>query len=80
METFLFYIIEIKVHSLKGSPERGCTIDPALQGESSPSTIESSPNTIESFQSTMKSSQSRREDGIGENTRKKSDYACFGSW
>ena len=48
--------------------------------ESSPNTIESSPNTIESFQSTMKSSQSRIEDGTGKNRRKRSDYACFGSW
>ena len=50
--------------------------------ESSPSTIQSSQTTmkssqttLESSQTTMESSQSRRADGIGQNRRKKSDYA-----
>ena len=48
--------------------------------QSSPSTIQSSQTTMESSQTTMESSQSRGEDGIGQNRRKKSDYAWIGSW
>ena len=48
--------------------------------KSSQTTMESSQTTMESSQTTMESSQSRREDGIGQNRRKKSDYAWIGSW
>ena len=48
--------------------------------ESSQTTMETSQTTMESSQTTMESSQSRREDGIGQNRRKKSDYAWIGSW
>ena len=48
--------------------------------ESSQTTMKSSQTTLESSQTTMESFQSRREDGIGQNRRKKSDYAWIGSW